>query len=348
MKNINIYLFVIVTLFIALFTFSCKNENVRMSDVEFKNGVLFQKGKDKPFSGCYGVYTKDGVKVWQVCYTDGKIELKKSDTLFSFADIEQRFDNNKKIFYLKKDTVPFTGQFVDSVNKTTVFNFYITNGIVDEKNSTKIYDHDSIKCDKKSKLYSVNGNPVNGKGIKFHPNNLLACQWNYINGMLEGKGMWFFVNGKIQISRQFVNNKMNGLVVEYNDEGQKTLEQNYKDDILNGNEILFANGLPTDTIKYKNGIPDKFKGLFIATGATDFWGLNTYKSVFEFISSTTVNWKYFTGIGGRNAFLKESKTYTYKIENNYLITTGNGETTSFQIVNSNQLQGSTKTYYRQK
>ena len=96
----------------------------------------------------------------------------------------------------------------------------------------------------------------NGQFKMYHPNGLLSCQGEYLNGMKNGTYKDYYDDGKLRAVYNMVEGKINGKSTSYYDDGQTILMiASNKDGVRHGEVKAFArDGKLKEIAVYDNGI----------------------------------------------------------------------------------------------
>jgi len=91
-----------------------------------------------------------------------------------------------------------------------------------------------------------------GKFIINNPDGRLEYEANYKNDLFDGERNEFYTNGKLYKKERFVINDYEGQQEYFKEDGKPWLKSEYKNDELNGNTLIYANGTLSLTKKYNS------------------------------------------------------------------------------------------------
>lgn len=161
------------------------------------------------------------------------------------------------IIYLKKSSVPFTGEFIGENIKENY-----TNGIKNGKFKGII----TIKGEKKIYEGSFVNGIKNGNWIIKNSKNKIEVKLQYLYDKPDGKWEYFDKDGKLVGVENFSNGVLVGESISYGENGNVLKKLNYKNGVLNGEVIIYnKNGSLESIAKFKNGKID---------GEIKIYGLN--------------------------------------------------------------------------
>jgi antitoxin component YwqK of YwqJK toxin-antitoxin module len=319
-----------VFIIILVIGFSSCSNKVNDDSIETKEGIVKKKNNDHPYTGYVERLGLDGKVVWTQYYSDGELDLEKSDTIFTFSNLRREINpDTLYVLYFRRDKYRYTGIIIENITNEQHYKFVFDSGILDISHSTPLLSSNSIE--EKSDLKYLKGEQhklANGKWVEYHDNGILFKTQNIIEGKIEGESGSFYEDGKPEQSIIYRDNQIVKITIWWK-KGNIKSETNYKNGVLDGNDITYnEGGSPIDTILYKSGIPNKIKGKYSVTYCNDMLCFEQITSVLNFISNNSVIVKV------TNNFNKSyvTETGTYKIEGNYIVIGLSTETTSFEFV----------------
>jgi antitoxin component YwqK of YwqJK toxin-antitoxin module len=319
-----------VLIMILVIGFSSCSNKINDDSIETREGIVKKKNNDNPYTGYVERLGLDGKVVWTQYYSDGELNLEKSDTIFTFSNLRREINpDTLYVLYFKGDKYPYTGIIIENIADKPHYKFVFNRGIIDRNHSTPLLSSNGIEEKSDLKYLKREQNRLaNGKLVEYHDNGVLLKTQNIIDGKVEGESGSFYEDGKPE---QSIINRDNQIVKKTTwwKNGNIKSETNYKNGVLDGNDITYnEGGSATDTIIYKSGIPNKISGKYSVTDCNDVLCFEKITSVLSFISNNSVIVKQYNNFG--KYYVNE--TGNYKIENNYVVVELSGESTSFEFV----------------
>lgn len=94
---------------------------------------------------------------------------------------------------------------------------------------------------------------IDGKYALYNADGKPALEADYKMGLYEGKRTEYHENGKPARIERFVNGDLDGLYESFGEDGKLRLQASYKNDNLEGDVLIYTNGVITKTKKYDSG-----------------------------------------------------------------------------------------------
>lgn len=88
----------------------------------------------------------------------------------------------------------------------------------------------------------------------FDKNGKLLQTGNFKNGKNHGRWTWFYENGKKKLEGSFDMGSREGMWLTFDKNGDTLNKSYYLNDKLEGLFIRYKNGIPVDTLMYKNDV----------------------------------------------------------------------------------------------
>ena len=127
----------------------------------------------------------------------------------------------------------------------------------------KFYDYFSIDIIDDTEIITKDGKRFTGEIETYGPGNELSMRGMVIEGFREGKWEYYFENGKKKLEENYRDNELEGERITYFNTGKVFQIENYKFGKLDGEKIIYTdydNNLKYQKMDYVNG---KLSGDFI-------------------------------------------------------------------------------------
>ena len=208
-------------------------EGVNKNELEGREGIMYLKGSDTPYTGkVFSLYTT-GKKKFEGNLKDGKpdslaLQWHKNGQKLS----EANFNDGKAMGLFTR--------WYDNGQKLSEGNFKD-----DKKDGLVTGWHENGQ-----KRYEVNYKDGKNDGLEigWHENGQKKVEVNYKDGKEDGLVSEWYENGKKEFEENFKNGKRDGLAVQWHENGQKKGEANFKNDELISGKWWNSKGEPVATV----------------------------------------------------------------------------------------------------
>jgi antitoxin component YwqK of YwqJK toxin-antitoxin module len=99
---------------------------------------------------------------------------------------------------------------------------------------------DNIIFDKDGKAYLPKVEPYTGNYASRYKSNSLEKLGQYIDGVKNGLWTKYYENGNNKFQVKFVSGKKEGVAIYWDENGRKTKEESYRNDLLDGQTVSFT------------------------------------------------------------------------------------------------------------
>jgi len=203
---------ILISLLIPSLTFG----QVKMENLTRKNGLSYEKGATKPFTGKAIAYFPSGDIQTILEYKDG-------------------IPNGEIKSWYKKDIKQVEG-FVDNGKKTGTWKLYFESG-------------------KLKKQLAYQNDIENGEEIFWFENGKVQKKGSYTNGKLNGKYEWYYENGQKKQEGFFVNGREDSIWSDWFESGKPKMVGHFTNFEKNGNWTWWdEKGKITTAKNYTNGL----------------------------------------------------------------------------------------------
>jgi antitoxin component YwqK of YwqJK toxin-antitoxin module len=242
-----------------------KLEGVNQNELERREGIMYLKGSDTPYTGkVFNLYT-NGQKEEEGNYKDGKedglwTEWHKNGQ----KKTEGNYKNGKPVF-LKGSSKWWdkNGNLTDIAGN--ILEKAKPEGVnMDEEleRRERIFYRKGSDTPYTGKVYSLypsgqkeaegnfkDGKPADGVSVEWNKNGQKKREKNWRNGKEDGLYVEWYKNGQKEEEGNYKDGKKNGLWVEWYDGGQKRGETNYKDGKIISYKTWDSEGEPVDSLE---------------------------------------------------------------------------------------------------
>ncbi len=270
----------ILVMFLLTLT-SCSKERIEdMSKLEARDGIIYVKGEDKPYTGTFIEKYENGNLKETLEVQDGilhgekKSYYKNGQLSFSVMVANRWNEGVYKIYYesgnLKSDGFYMNGRIEGwSIRK------YKDDKIIEKTNYEKEREVDISKLGEKYKMiymankhetytgmlvekYSngnlketleVQGGAIHGENKRYYENGQLSFNTMIVRGWNEGPYKTYYENGNLRSEGFYKKGKIEGFERTYHENGQLWSETEYKDEKIIGKTKWYdENGNPKPSL----------------------------------------------------------------------------------------------------